>query len=118
MLHKQNMYFSTTLLASSVLGNVDVHSSEGKGYNAEYPDSTADYVPVPTEGIVNGIDYPDLSYLVFDEHCQSDVSKEQPMSEESLREYLKKQLEFCFSRWVVKECTRPFFSINFDCLQI
>uniref|UniRef100_A0A673CDA3 La ribonucleoprotein 4Ab n=1 Tax=Sphaeramia orbicularis TaxID=375764 RepID=A0A673CDA3_9TELE len=31
-------------------------------------------------------------------YSYNDVSKEQPMSEESLRESLKKQLEFCFSR--------------------
>ncbi|XP_030275161.1 la-related protein 4 isoform X2 [Sparus aurata] len=83
-------------------GNVDVPSSGGKGFNAEYPDSTADFAPVPTEGIVNGTDHPDLSYLVFDQQFESaiegDVSKEQPMSEESLRESLKKLLEFCFSR--------------------
>ena len=65
-------------------------------------DGTADYAPVPTEGLVNGTDHPDLTYLVFDPQCESaadgDASKEQPMSEESLRESLKKQLEFCFSR--------------------
>lgn len=101
---KHDSCFTTILLllASSILGNVDVPSSGGKGYDAEYPDSTADYAPVPTEGIVNGTDHPDLSYLVFDPQCESaidcDVSKEQPMSEESLRDHLKKQLEFCFSR--------------------
>lgn len=84
-------------------GYSDVPSSGGKGYDAEYPDSTADYAPVLTEGIVNGTDHPDLMYLVFDPQCQSaidgDASKEQPpVSEESLRESLKKQLEFCFSR--------------------
>ncbi|KAM9362250.1 la-related protein 4 [Symphorus nematophorus] len=83
-------------------GNTDVPSSGGKGYDTEHPDSPADYAPAPTEGIVNGYDHPDLSYLVFDPQCETaidcDVSKEQPMSEESLRESLKKQLEFCFSR--------------------
>ncbi|KAM8757741.1 la-related protein 4 isoform 1-T1 [Acanthopagrus schlegelii] len=83
-------------------GNVEVPSSGGKGFDAEYPDSTADFAPVPTEGIVNGTDHPDLSYLVFDQQFESaiegDVSKEQPMSEENLRESLKKLLEFCFSR--------------------
>ncbi|XP_031177083.1 la-related protein 4 [Sander lucioperca] len=83
-------------------GYSDVPSSGGKGHNAEYPDSTADYAPVPAEGIVNGIDHPDLGYLLFDPQCESaiegDASKEQPISEENLRESLKKQLEFCFSR--------------------
>ncbi|XP_068576713.1 la-related protein 4 [Cebidichthys violaceus] len=80
----------------------DVPSSGGKGCDAEYPDSTADYASVPTEGIVNGPDQPDVGFLVFDPQCESaidaDASEEQPMSEESLRESLKKQLEFCFSR--------------------
>ncbi|KAM3622265.1 uncharacterized protein V6R79_022281 [Siganus canaliculatus] len=83
-------------------GNLDVTSSGGKGYDAEFPDSTADYTPVPTDGIVNGMDHTDLRYLVFDPQFEStiddEVSKEQPMTEESLRESLKKQLEFCFSR--------------------
>lgn len=77
-------------------------SSEGKECNTEYPDTTTDFAYVPTEGVVNGIDQTDLGYLVFDSQCESpidgDASKEQPMSEESLRESLKKQLEFCFSR--------------------
>ncbi|XP_034389704.1 la-related protein 4 isoform X2 [Cyclopterus lumpus] len=80
----------------------DVPSTGGKGYDAEYPDSTADYASVPTEGIVNGTDHPDLGYLLFDPQCESaldaDASEEQPMSEESLRASLKKRLEFCFSR--------------------
>lgn len=101
---KHDNYFTTILflLASSISGNVDVPSSGGKGYEAEYPDSATDYAPVPTESIVNGIDHTDVSYLVFEPQCESavdcDVSKEQPMSEESLRDHLKKQLEFCFSR--------------------
>ncbi|XP_078017440.1 la-related protein 4 isoform X1 [Epinephelus lanceolatus] len=83
-------------------GYSDVPSLGGKGYDAEYPDSPADYAPVPTEGIVNGTDHPDMMYLVFDPQCESatdgDAAKEQPISEENLRESLKKQLEFCFSR--------------------
>ncbi|XP_044033725.1 la-related protein 4 isoform X2 [Siniperca chuatsi] len=82
-------------------GYSDIPSSGGKGYDTEYPDSTADYVPVSTEGIVNGTDHPDLRYLAFDPQCESaidDVTKQQPMSEENLRESLKKQLEFCFCR--------------------
>lgn len=83
-------------------GNLDVPSSGGKGYDTEYPDSTMDCAPLPTEAIVNGIDQLDLSYVVFDPQCKSviegDVTEEQPLSEESLRESLKKRLEFCFSR--------------------
>lgn len=102
MMSKHDSYFTTVLLLLASLGNLDIPSSEGKGFNAEYPDSAADYAPVPTEGIVNGIDHPDMSYLVFDPQFESaidgNVPKEQPMSEGSLRESLKKQLEFCFSR--------------------
>ncbi|KAI9548699.1 hypothetical protein NQZ68_003233 [Dissostichus eleginoides] len=83
-------------------GYSDVPSSGGKGCDGEYPDNTADFASVPTEGIVNGTDNPDLAYLAFDPQCEStvdgDACKEEPMSEESLRESLKKQLEFCFSR--------------------
>ncbi|KAG7232117.1 hypothetical protein INR49_009544 [Caranx melampygus] len=82
-------------------GYSDVPSAGCKGYNAEYPESAADYVPVH-QGLVNGIDHPELGYQVFDPQSESavdeDVSKDQPMSEENLRESLKKQLEFCFSR--------------------
>ncbi|XP_026161908.1 la-related protein 4 [Mastacembelus armatus] len=83
-------------------GYSEVPSAGGKGYDTEYLDSTADYAPAPAEGIVNGVDHPDLDYLVFDPQCEpainGDVSKEQAMSEESLRESLKKELEFCLSR--------------------
>nr|XP_020448620.1 la-related protein 4-like [Monopterus albus] len=83
-------------------GYSDVPSTGDKGNGIEYPDSTADYAPVFSEGTVNGIDSSDLGYLVLDSPCESavdgDVSNEQPMSEETLREALKKQLEFCFSR--------------------
>ncbi|XP_034530621.1 la-related protein 4 isoform X2 [Notolabrus celidotus] len=83
-------------------GSSEVPSVGGKGYDTEYQDSTADYDPAPTDDIVDGIDHADLSYLVFDSQCgpavDGDIVKEQPMSEESLRESLKKQLEFYFSR--------------------
>lgn len=75
-----------------------------KGLDVEYLDSVADYGPVATEGIIDDVHHPDLGYLVFEPESElatdSDSSTEQPMSAESLRESLKKQLEFCFSRWV------------------
>ncbi|XP_008305239.1 la-related protein 4 isoform X2 [Stegastes partitus] len=87
--------------AEMTAGYSDVPSSGGKGYDTEYLDSTADYAPVPSS-VVNDIDQPDLGYLVFDPQCKStadsDVSVEQPVTEESLRDTLKKRLEFCFSR--------------------
>uniref|UniRef100_A0A672JN70 La ribonucleoprotein 4Ab n=1 Tax=Salarias fasciatus TaxID=181472 RepID=A0A672JN70_SALFA len=81
-------------------GYTDLSPSGGKGFDTEYLDSTLDCTPVTT-GIVNGIEQPDLGYLVYDSQCESsmdDVAKEQTVSEETLRESLKKQLEFCFSR--------------------
>lgn len=85
-----------------ILGNIDVPSLDGKGFDAEYPESAVDYSSVPTEDFVNGIDHPDLSYLGFEPQFEStvhgNISKDAPMSEESLRETLKKRLEFCFSR--------------------
>ncbi|XP_028262151.1 la-related protein 4 [Parambassis ranga] len=81
--------------------HADLPSSGGKGYDAEYTDSTAEYTPILT-GVVNGMDQLDLSYLVFDPQCEStldnNMTKEEPVSSESLRESLKKRLEFCFSR--------------------
>lgn len=85
----------------SLLGFSDVPSSGGKGYDAEYLDSTSESAPLPT-GIVNDIEQPDLGYVVFDSQCEATIdnnmSKEEPVSEENLREALKKRLEFCFSR--------------------
>ncbi|CAJ1051100.1 la-related protein 4 isoform X1 [Xyrichtys novacula] len=80
-------------------GYTDVPSVGGKGFDSEYLDG--DYDPVPAEDIVNGIDHADLSYLVYDPQCSpvdGDIVKELPMSKESLRESLKRKLEFCFSR--------------------
>lgn len=104
---KHDCCVATILLihVSCVLGYSDVPSGEGKGYDIDCADGAADSAPVHTEGTMNGIDHPDLEYLVLDHQCElatdEDVSKEQPMSKESLRESLKKQLEFCFSRWVL-----------------
>lgn len=86
-----------------LLGSVDIPSLDGKGFDAEYPESAVDYTSVPAEDLLNGIEHPDVSYLGFEPQFESSlpgsISKETPMmSEESLRESLKKQLEFCFSR--------------------
>ncbi|KAM4588626.1 la-related protein 4 [Odontesthes bonariensis] len=89
------------LPAEMTEGYSDVPSSGGKGCYPEYVDGTADCVPVPV-GSVNDIEQLDLGYTGFDPQgeCATDneVSKEQPVTEESLRESLKKRLEFCFSR--------------------
>ncbi|XP_056129885.1 la-related protein 4 [Lampris incognitus] len=82
-------------------GFSEMTSSGSKGYSPQY---LGNYVSghMPAEGIVNGIDHPELGYPLFDPIPESaidgEVSKEQPLSEESLRESLKTQLEFYFSR--------------------
>lgn len=88
-----------------ILGNTNFASLEEKGFDGEYSESAVDYISVPTEDIVNGIDHSDLGYLGFESQFESaiseTISKDSVTSEESLRESLKKQLEFCFSRWVI-----------------
>ncbi|KAL6483057.1 hypothetical protein MHYP_G00079290 [Metynnis hypsauchen] len=54
------------------------------------------------EGVVNGMDPSDPNFTVCEPtsgtNVESKLSEEQPLSAESLRESLKKELEFCFSR--------------------
>ncbi|XP_066520636.1 la-related protein 4 isoform X2 [Hoplias malabaricus] len=73
-----------------------VEQSEGcKGYGTGYGDSES--APPVEGGLLNGVDS-DATYPMYDP-VEGDVVEElQPISEESLRESLKKQLEFCFSR--------------------
>ncbi|XP_017271519.1 la-related protein 4 [Kryptolebias marmoratus] len=82
-------------------GYTDVPSPGTKGYYCDYLDSTTDYVPV-SPCTVHDVDQPDLGYLVFDPQGDSATDTEvcpgQVVTEESLRESLKKRLEFCFSR--------------------
>ncbi|CAG06747.1 unnamed protein product, partial [Tetraodon nigroviridis] len=83
-------------------GNINIASLEGKGFDGDYPDGAVDYISVPTEDMVNGFDHADLGYLGFEPQFELAISETIPKdtltSEESLRESLKKQLEFCFSR--------------------
>ncbi|XP_061543618.1 LOW QUALITY PROTEIN: la-related protein 4 [Phycodurus eques] len=76
----------------------DVLSPAGKGCDSDFPDNT-DYACVPTEDSVNDTDTFDVGYLAINSQSEStvDVTQEPPISE-SLRESLKKKLEFCFSR--------------------
>lgn len=105
------------LCLSPILGYSEVPMTGGKGYEAEYPDCTADYASVLTEGIVNGSDHPDFGYLLFDPQCESvldaNASEKQPMSEETLRASLKKLLEFCFSRLVAKNYSDSIFFLYY-----
>ncbi|KAK3575125.1 hypothetical protein QTP86_020808 [Hemibagrus guttatus] len=63
------------------------HLEGGKGYAAAYGDST----PAVDSALLNSIDSTEPEYTTYH-------PVELEMSEESLRESLKKQLEFCFSR--------------------
>ncbi|KAK0141702.1 La-related protein 4 [Merluccius polli] len=83
-------------------GYSEVAFSEDKGYSTEYSD-TSDGIPaLAVDGLTNGIEQPDFGYPLFEQPAGTTVDgelpKEEPLSEESLRESLKKQLEFCFSR--------------------
>ncbi|XP_059924313.1 la-related protein 4 isoform X1 [Gadus macrocephalus] len=84
-------------------GFSEVAFSDDKGYSTEYSD-TSDGVPaLAVEGLTNGGAEPlDFGYPLFDAPgggpADAELVKEEPMSEENLRESLKKQLEFCFSR--------------------
>ncbi|XP_036426707.1 la-related protein 4 isoform X2 [Colossoma macropomum] len=67
-----------------------------KGYGIGNGDSES--APHVEGGLLNGVDTPDVTYPIY-EPVEEEVMEElQPLSEESLRESLKKQLEFCFSR--------------------
>ncbi|XP_061688922.1 la-related protein 4 isoform X3 [Syngnathoides biaculeatus] len=76
----------------------DVLSPVGKGCDSDYADNT-DYGCVPTEDSVNDTDTFDAGYFAINPQSEAtfDINQVQPMSE-SLRESLKKKLEFCFSR--------------------
>uniref|UniRef100_A0A8C6WWV2 La ribonucleoprotein 4Ab n=1 Tax=Neogobius melanostomus TaxID=47308 RepID=A0A8C6WWV2_9GOBI len=80
-------------------------SPEGKDFGLVYPDGSdygSDYDPIAPEVMGNGCDYPDVGYMVFDSQyngsVEEEVQPEKTLSDESLRESLKKQLEFYFSR--------------------
>ncbi|XP_028302340.1 la-related protein 4 isoform X2 [Gouania willdenowi] len=82
-------------------GYTDIPTSGGKEFNTDYPDSTADSSPMSSTGTMNSITPSDVGYLFFEPPCDSNISsvtEEQPDLELSVRDSLKKQLEFCFSR--------------------
>ncbi|XP_060776254.1 la-related protein 4 [Neoarius graeffei] len=63
------------------------HLGGCKGYGAVYVDSA----PPVDSALLNGVDLTELEYSAYE-------LVEEELSEESLKESLKKQLEFCFSR--------------------
>ncbi|KAJ0023647.1 hypothetical protein NQD34_003546 [Periophthalmus magnuspinnatus] len=80
-------------------------SPDGKDFGLVYPDGSdygSDYDPAAPEVMGGTCDYPDLAYLVFEPPYNGTVEEEvmadKTLSEENLRESLKKQLEFYFSR--------------------
>ncbi|XP_004086194.2 la-related protein 4 isoform X1 [Oryzias latipes] len=70
--------------------------TEGKGFYSDHVNITEDHSP-EYDG-----DSPDTECVVFNSHGEPatdlEVSKEQPMTEENLRQALKCRLESCFSR--------------------
>ncbi|CAB1353830.1 unnamed protein product [Coregonus sp. 'balchen'] len=95
---------TTPASADVTEGYSEVPPAGGKGYGTGYSDPSLDSsAPAPTEGVVNGMDPPELGYPLYDSVTGSAVEGEavkekQPLAEVSMRESLKKQLEFCFSR--------------------
>ncbi|XP_052396962.1 la-related protein 4 isoform X2 [Carassius gibelio] len=78
------------------------NTAEGKPYTPGFF-TPEDNCPSGTVvGVVNGMDPPDQSFPVSEHttatNVESKLPEEQPVSEETLRESLKKELEFCFSR--------------------
>lgn len=76
--------------------------AEGKQYTPGFSPIENHSISNAVVGVVNGMDPPDQSFSVCDHttatNVESKIPEEQPLSEESLRESLKKELEFCFSR--------------------
>ncbi|XP_066527100.1 la ribonucleoprotein 4Aa isoform X2 [Hoplias malabaricus] len=72
-----------------------------KPYAPNFPTVVGNDSAASAEGVVNGMDPTDPNFLVCEPNGgtnESKLSEEQPLSAESLRESLKKELEFCFSR--------------------
>ena len=84
-----------------ITGYSEAPSSGGKGQGTEHSGGSGDTALVPPEGVMNG-NPPEMGYPLFDQPpapaVDGEVSVEAPLSEENVRESLKKQLEYCFSR--------------------
>ncbi|XP_046881015.1 la-related protein 4 isoform X2 [Hypomesus transpacificus] len=78
----------------------------GKEYSIEYCDLSDSSAAVTPGGVMNGLDHSELAFPLYEPLTDPTVvegevleqQQQQPLSEESLCESLKKQLEFCFSR--------------------
>ncbi|CAL1608435.1 unnamed protein product [Knipowitschia caucasica] len=80
-------------------------SPDAKDFGLVYPEGSdygSDYDPSAPEAMSSTCEYSDLGYLVFEPQYNSggedETVTEKTLSEENLRESLKKQLEFYFSR--------------------
>ncbi|CAB1315071.1 unnamed protein product, partial [Coregonus sp. 'balchen'] len=92
-------WLETTPASDVPEGYSEAPPTRGKVYGTGYSDPSSDSsARLPTEGVLIGMDPPELGYPLYDSVTESAVEEQQPLSEESLRESLKKQLEFCFSR--------------------
>ncbi|XP_051752647.1 la-related protein 4 isoform X2 [Ctenopharyngodon idella] len=76
---------------------VSTEESEGfKEYVVGYGDSES--APPIESSMLNGMESAELAYPLYEPVEGETVEEQPPLSEESLKESLKKQLEFCFSR--------------------
>ncbi|XP_048055317.1 la-related protein 4 isoform X2 [Megalobrama amblycephala] len=76
---------------------VSTEESEGiKEYVVGYSDSES--APPMESSMLNGMESAELAYPLYEPVEGETVEEQPPLSEESLKESLKKQLEFCFSR--------------------
>lgn len=84
------------MLKSVLLFFLKCSLHKGKGFYSDHVNITEDHSP-EYDG-----DSPDTECVVFNSHGEPatdlEVSKEQPMTEENLRQALKCRLESCFSR--------------------
>ncbi|XP_053499012.1 la-related protein 4 isoform X2 [Ictalurus furcatus] len=76
--------------------NITEESTGCKAYTPGFPVLMDNSTTATADGVVNGMDPSDPNPLTG---CnESKLPEDQPLSAESLRESLKKELEFCFSR--------------------
>ncbi|KAF4078023.1 hypothetical protein AMELA_G00194670 [Ameiurus melas] len=76
--------------------NITEESTGCKAYTPGFPVLMDNSTTATADGVVNGMDPSDPNPLIG---CnESKLPEDQPLSAESLRESLKKELEFCFSR--------------------
>ncbi|XP_016414841.1 la ribonucleoprotein 4Aa isoform X4 [Sinocyclocheilus rhinocerous] len=82
--------------------NTAEDNSVGKQYMPGFSTPEDNSTTGTVVGVVNGMDPPDQSFPVSEHttatNVESKLPEEQPVSQETLRESLKKELEFCFSR--------------------